>query len=307
MAWVSQPVSTYVIYYATGSWTGSSWNWTGGSILATQAGTNINPALVQLQNGTIYLFFAFKPTVSAHGNYQLYYMKNSAGIWSRTYTAVPLSTQTTLNDTLPAASVAKNGTLWLVWTRDNSTVAGTSNVMRQLWYKTLTGNVWSTEQPLTSANDANWNYQPSVVAGKDGIIRVVYSRGISANDVFNIYGLNYSSTGWGQPIALTTQTNTTDSNPSIMQDRNGTYWVFWNRNINNGGNNTALELYERYSTKNGGGSVNWSPETDLTTTSGCSTICTDTMEPSAIQSTVDKNIWVFYSTNLNSIWQIYAL
>jgi hypothetical protein len=313
MAWVGMVATNFDIYFATGSYNSTAgWTWTGGAIVASQAGTNIDPALVQLQNGTIYLFFAFKPLISLHGNYQLYFLKNNAGAWSRTYTSVPLSNPMSLssawNDTSPTATVGKDGTLWLVWSRDNSTAAGTSAVMRQLWYKTLSGNVWSTEQPFTSANDVNWNYEPSVVAGKDGIIRVVYSRGVSANDVFDIYSMNYSkTTGWGQPIQLTTQTTTDDVYPSIMQDRNGTLWVFYADNVNNGGNNTAFQLYDIYSTKGGGGIANWSAPTDLTLTSGCSTICSDTWQASAVQSTADDHIWVFYAANPTETYQIWAL
>jgi hypothetical protein len=303
MAWVAQPQLAYVIYYASGSWNGTGWTWSPGIAVASQAGVNTNPALVQLQNGTIVVFFAYKATGSQQ--YQLYSVKSNLGSWSRQYSPVPLVTPTSLNDTQPSATVSKDGTLLLVWTRDNSTLAGTSAVMRQLWYKTMKSNVWSTEQPLTSANDVNWNFQPSVNAGKDGNIRVAYSRGQSANDVFQIYYLTYSQNAWGSPVQLTTQTTTNDANPSIMQDRNGTFWVFWARDVNAGGNNTYYQIMDRSSTNNG---ASWTGEMNLTTTTpDCSNLCVDSMQPAAVQSTTDKNIWVFYSTNPSSTFEIWAL
>jgi hypothetical protein len=301
MAWTARISNAYNIFYAIGAWnvTARAWNWTAGAGIATQPGANQNPSLVQLLNGTFYVFFTYKSTSSK--NHQLYFISSNGGTWSR-YSPVPLANPTTLNDTLAAATVGRDGRLWLAWTRDNSTLTGI-HVMRQLWYKTLAGTIWSTEQPLTLPTDTKWNFEPSVVAGKDGIIRIAYARGQSPN--FQIYYLTYNGTVWTSPLQLTTQTTTDDDNPSIMQDRSGTFWVFWARNVP-AGTSSAYVLYGISSTTNG---ASWTSETALTGVT-CGVVCVDSEYPAAVQSTVDKNIWVFYATNPPSLlnnFNIYAL
>jgi hypothetical protein len=298
MAWTARISTAYDIFYGTGAWNGTAWNWNAGAGIATQPGANQNPSIVQLLNGTLYVFFTYKSTTSNH--HQLYFISSNGGTWSR-YIPVPLANPTTLNDTLASAAVARDGTLWLAWTRDNSTLTA-SHVMRQLWYKTLKGTVWSTEQSLTLASDVNWNFEPSVVAGKDGIIRIAYARGVSSTGNFQIYYLTYNGTVWTTPFQLTTQTTTDDDNPSIMQDRNGTFWIFWARNVPSG-TSSAYVIYDISSTTNG---ASWTSETALTGIT-CGVVCVDSEYPGAVQSTADKNIWVFYATNPVSNFNIYAL
>jgi len=290
MAWTNRAPSNYVIMYATGAWnaTSSSWNWNPSSAIASKAGTNQNPALVQLTNSTIDVFFTYKGTNSQ--NYQLYFVSQNGGLFSKQYSPVPLVNPTTLNDTLSSSTVGPDGTLWLVWTRDNTTRAGNAHVMRQLWYKTLKGSVWSTEQPLTLTSDVNWNLQPSVMVGRDGIVRVAFSRGFSTN--FQIDYMTYNGSTWSPPVQLTTQTTLQDATPSLMQDRNGTLWVFWSRNVPVG-TSSSWVIYDRSSPDNG---ASWTSETGLTPTP-CPTVCVDSQNPSAVQATADKNIWVFYSYN----------
>lgn len=296
MAWTARPSNNYDIFYATGAWNGTAWNWNSGAGVAVQTGMNQNPTLVQLQNGTLYIFFSYKSATASHR--QLYFIEANGGTWSK-YAPLPLASPTSLNDTLPSATVSRDGTLWLVWTRDNSTATGV-HVMRQLWYKTLKGTVWSTEQPLTLSSDVNWNFEPSVVAGKDGIVRVAFSRG--QNPVFQIYYVTYNGVSWSSPVQLTSQTTTDDDNPSIMQDRNGTFWVFWARNLP-AGTSSGYALFDRSSTDNG---ASWTIETALTGVT-CGTVCVDSEYPSAVQASMDKNIWVFYASNPITNFNIYAL
>jgi hypothetical protein len=300
MAWGGHPSSGFAILYAAGVWnaTSSSWNWNTGSAVANKPGTNQNPTLVQLSNSTMDIFFSYKSPTSQ--NFQLYFVSQSGGLFSKQYFPVPLANPTPLNDTLPSATVGPDGTLWLAWTRDNTTRAGNAHVMRQLWYKTFKGDVWSTEQPLTSANDANWNLKPSVMVGRDGIVRVAFSKGISTN--FQLEYMTYNGSVWSSPIPLTTQTTLVDTDPSIMQDRNGTLWVFWDRNVPVGTSSSHV-IYDKFSMDNG---ATWGSETGLTPTT-CTTYCVDSEYPSAVQATMDKNIWVFYFYNPVMNFNIYGL
>lgn len=306
MAWVGTQGSSFQIQYADRLLNGT---WNLGNIVAGQPGTNKYPALAQLNNGTLYLFFTYKAPTSKHS--QLDYVVNNVGTFSTHYHQVPLINSTMFtgcalngcNDTQPAATVGRDGTLYLVWSRDNTTRVPTGGVMRQLWLKTLKAGVWSTEQPITLALDAYQNYQPSVTVGKDGIVRVAYSRGQSSTSIFQIYYTAYLGGTW-TPTPLTTQTSAPDGSPSIMQDRNGTFWVFWNRNLNEGSAGFAQVIYDRSSIDNG---ATWSAESALTAVSCNISGCTQSENPTAVQSINDKYVWVFYASDPVSTLDIYAL
>ena len=311
MAWVGVQGSSFQIQYADRLLNGT---WNLGNIVAGKSGTNKYPSLAQLNypsNQTLFLFFTYKNATSKHS--QLYYVATdiAGASFLPKYHRVPLINSTVFtgcalngcNDTQPAATVGRDGTLYLVWSRDNTTRSGTGGVMRQLWYKTLKAGVWSTEQPLTLATDPYQNYQPSIMVGKDGVIRVAYSRGQSSTSIFQIYYATYNAGTWS-PTPLTTQTSAPDGSPSIMQDRNGTLWVFWNRNLNEGSAGFAQVIYDRSSIDNG---ATWSAESALTAVSCNISGCTQSENPTAVQSTYDKYVWVFYASDPVSTLDIYAL
>lgn len=269
------------IYYSTRLTNGT---WTGASALTSLGGQNQFPSITQAGNGTVFVFWSYKAVTSSH--YQIYYRYMKGSTWSQ-YTPLPLTTPTGLNDTQPSTSLGRDGTLWLVWTRDNSTAVGTSPVMRQLWYKTLNSTAWSPERSITSPSDTNWNYQPSILAGKDGLVRVAYARGQQSLNNFQINYIYGTGSGWSVPNRIVTSNSTAhDANPSLIQDRNGTLWVFWTRDMT-----TNFAIRAESSVDNG---ASWIGETAIT--AACST-CADSQQPAAVQSSTDKNVWVFYSTN----------
>ena len=145
---------------------------------------------------------------------------------------------------------------------------------------------WSrSEQSITSPSDPNWNYQPSIAIGTDNNPRIAFSRG--QNQIFQINYIQRSGIGWTSPRQIVTSNSTAyDVFPSLIQDRNGTLWVFWARNTS-----TNFEIRSEYSWDNG---TTWRGETQLT--AAC-TGCADSNYPAAVQSSTDKNIWVVYSTN----------
>jgi len=263
--------------------------WTGNSTITNPGGRNLSPSLVQLANGTIFLFWSYKPTTSM--NSQIYYRYLKGSVWS-SYNKLPLHTPvcspTCWNDTQPSATVGRDGTLWLVWTRDNSTVAGTTPVYRQLWYETLNSTGWSkNEQNITFISDINWNFEPSVRVGKDGVPRVAFSRGQSLLANFQINYIYRSGSSWTLPRPIVASNSTSDDeNPTLVQDRNGTLWVFWSRNMN-----SNFVIKSEYSWDNG---TSWRGETMMT--AACSG-CADSRYPAAVQWSFDKNLYVFYSTN----------
>jgi hypothetical protein len=269
------------IYYSSRLPNGT---WSGNSSITNLSGRNTSPSLVQAANGTVFLFWGFKPTLAK--NFQIYYRYLKGSVWS-SYNKLPLQTATTLNDTQPSAAVGRDGMLWLFWVRDNFTVTA-NTVMRQLWYETLNSTAWSVkEQSVTSTSDNNWNFEPSLLVGKDGVLRLAFSRGQSTLANFQVNYIYRSGSGWTAPRPIVASNSTADDEyPSLIQDRNGTLWVFWMRNVN-----TNFVIRSEYSWDNG---TTWRGESLLT--ASCSG-CADSRYPAAVQSSTDKNLWVFYSTN----------
>lgn len=246
----------------------------------TTTGWNSAPSLVQLANGTILVFWAYKSGTS----YIVVSSLTNGVSWS---TPVQV-TSTTLNDTQPSAAVSRDGTIWLVWTRVNSTCTSCPAI-KQLFYKTWKSSTWSPEVKLTT--DANQNYGSSVLVTKDGIIRVTWSKG-AAGSIYQLFGKTLNGTIWS-PDTQIVSSSSTDERPSVIQDRNGTLWLFWGRLIVVSQLIQYYELVGKYSYDLG---KTWSQEIVLTNTPN--TI--DSEMPSAIQSNTGvKPLWVFYASDLN--------
>jgi len=248
----------------------------------TTSGNNASPSLVQLVNGTILVFWVMKPARS----YEVFYKRLIGNAWS---TPVQVTT-TTLNDTLNAAAVNnRDGSLWLVWTRVDSSCACAAS--KQLYYKTLKNGVWSSDVQLT--NDNNQNYGASVLISKDGIVRVVWSKGAAGSN-YQLFHEAYNSTSgsWSTSYQVVSSSST-DEHPSLIQDRNGTLWLFWSRLIVVSLLIQYYVLFGKYSYDLG---KTWSGEIQLTNTSNT----VDSQMPSAVQSTYGvRPLWIFYSSNLN--------
>jgi hypothetical protein len=248
----------------------------------TTSGKNASPSLVQLVNGTILVFWVMKPARS----YEVFYKRLIGNAWS---TPVQVTT-TTLNDTLNAAAVNnRDGSLWLVWTRVNSTCACAAS--KQLFYKTLKNGVWSSDVQLT--NDGNQNYGANVLISKDGIVKIAWSKGAAGSNYQLFYeSYNGTSNSWSSASQIVSSTST-DEHPSLIQDRNGTLWLFWSRLIVVSLLIQYYVLFGKYSYDLG---KTWSGEIQLTNTANT----VDSQMPSAVQSTYGvKPLWVFYSSNLN--------
>lgn len=258
----------------------------------TTGGLNAGAAIAQLSNGTIVLFYS---TITGSSYLVYYQMYNSPGGWSNP-TRI---TNTPLNDTNVSAATGRDGTLWLVWTRTNSTCTGScTDVSKQLYYKTLNAGVWSAETRLSTDNTQQ-SLGSSVTVGKDNIVRVVYSKGLGSLQNYQVYYKTSNGTVWSAETRIVTST-TSEEHPAIMQDRNGTMWLFWQKKIYF----TSLQYYYvlmgQFS--NNGGTT-WLGQTQLTNTP---TSVTSIM-PFGVQSSFNKSIWIFYTTDPNNNNDIYAL
>jgi hypothetical protein len=257
----------------------------------TSSSINVTPSIVQLPNGTIFLFWAYKPAAS----YLIYYERFNPNSWS---SPVQVSS-TALNDTLPSAAVGQDGTLWLAWTRTNTTcVSPCTDQAKQLYYKTLRSGVWSSETKL-STDSSKQNWAPSVMVGKDSIVRVTWSKGLGSLENYQIYYKTYNGTAWSTERQIVTSANA-DEHPSIMQDRNGTIWSFWGRKIYISSLSFYYALFGMFSYND---ASTWSTPVQLTNTA----TNVDSLTPNAVQSTYNKSIWLFYTTDANKSDDIYAL
>ena len=258
----------------------------------TSSGWNSGPSLVQLANGTILAFWSIKS-----GNSYLVYSSLTNG---RSWSSPTQITYTTLNDTQATATLAPNGTIWLVWTRVNATNTSVPAI-KQLFYKTWKNGIWSPETPLTF--DSNQNFYPNVMVGKDGIVRVLWSKGAAGNP-YQIYSKTYNGISW-TPDKQNVTSSSTDEHASMIQDRNGTLWLFWGRLIVVSQLVQYYILYGKYSYDMG---RTWSSEIQLTPTPG--TTIFDSYQPDAVQTSFGaKSIWVLYSSNYNVVggYDVYSL
>src|SRR5467141_1966770 len=244
----------------------------------TSSGWNSAPDLVQLYNGTILAFWVIKSGTS----FLVYSGTTNGGSWSSPVQV----TSTTLNDTQPSAAVAPDGSIWLVWTRINTT-CGSCTAIKQVYYKTWRSGVWSPEIQLTT--DSNQNYGSTVAVGKDGIVRVTWSKG-AAGSTYQLFTKTYNGVVWSAETQIVSSTST-DERPSMIQDRNGTLWLFWGRLVVVSLLVQYYEVVGKYSYDLGS---TWSSEIILTSTS----TTVDSFMPSAVQSNTGvRPLWVFYSSN----------
>ena len=188
VAWQNQNSGPYTLLYKT--LTGLAWSST--QSIPTGIPQNRAPSISQLMNGTMIIVFSSNQT----GYWNLYYLTFNKGSWSN---SVRL-TSGPFNELSTGTAVASSSTLWLVWERD------VSNTLRQIYYKTFSGNVWSGDNQLTF--DPTLNVTPSVTTVKGGSIWVSWAKFSALTSQFFIYYQIFNGT-WSDPLALTTaKTNT---------------------------------------------------------------------------------------------------
>ncbi len=257
----------------------------------TSSNFNASPSLAQLQNGTVLLFWSSTPFITPY-HFSIYYercctfnLQLGAYQWS---TPVHLTTSL-LNDTSPSATVGSDGSLRLFFERSSVTSSNS-----QIYYKTLLNGVWSADNQLTF-DTSNLNRMPSGSVGKDGVIRLVFSKGPISTATYHIYYSSYNGTAWTVPSQIVpTSSGNSDEHASLMQDRNGTIWLFWGRLLGVGGSNPYYVLENQFST-NDAKPGTWSAVTQI----GSEASGIDDKQPSVVQanSPSDKSMHVFISSD----------
>jgi hypothetical protein len=278
VAWQSNRAGFYQIYYQ--SFNGISWT-TPATISA--GGSNSAPSLAQLSNGTVVLVWS----AGTNGNDDhLYYSRYSNGAWN---SIVQLSSGVTFTDELPKAVV--NGTrLWVFFERDTST-GPTTAPLRQVYYKTLVGNVWSLDSALTT--DSAANQQPDVAVLRNGNIWVTWARNTVVGGNSTIYYRTFNGTRWSGDNPLASPGLL--FSPNLIQDRNGTVWLYWSQNVHLNATVTQDTIFYISSTDVGN---TWSPIANLTLWGSVDNPINN-LSPFAVQGR-DTSQYVFFATDVVS-------
>ncbi len=300
VAWDGQFNITNEIFgmnYNTGVWS-PQFNLTSGPLNQV----NTYPALGQLANGTIILVWSSSPTGNTYNlNYKLY----NNGVWSKpvqlTAPCAPGGCSLGDGDFSARIVLGKDSSLWVFWSRQVTVPVPTcvnplSPVCRQVFYKILSNGSWSGEVQLTS--DLTWNRHPGAAVMMNGNVWVSYQKWISKSSNYNIFMRTFNGTVWSSEVQMTS-VNTWDQHPNLVQDRNGTIWMLWMRNISLG---TTFQdkLFYQFSPDGG---LTWSAATQLTF-GGTSLQPIDDEGPVPVQGmtrnldgTPDHAMWIFYDSN----------
>ncbi len=248
--------------------------WLAEERLTNSTSTDLNPALAQLGNTTMLLVWASNRS----GDFSLYSKRFNAGVWS----GEDRLTSGPGKDSTPSLLQSRNGTLWVFWTRQ---IVSGKTVVWDIYYKTYTNGVWSSDIPLLTSTASEM--QPTAFESDDGTIWVSYTSDKNRNQ--DIFYKTFKGS-WSPETPLTLSTDD-DRQPWIMQDFNGTLWVFWARCVKSG-SACQDDIFYRTSSNLG---VSWSGEVQFTFDPTGVEIFDS--EPSALHYR-DKRIYLFWTTNI---------
>jgi len=245
--------------------------WSSDIQLTTNSSTDVEPAIMQAQDGAIWVVWSSNRT----GRGDLYYKTYSGAAWSNDK---PLILDPSY-DGNPDIMQLQNGTIWVVWYSDRDD----TEIYRAA--SSDNGQTW-TQQRLTYNIDES-DIDPAVMQTASGVIWLVWAK------EYDIYYKTHSGgTSWSIERSVTTDPGH-DVRPSVMQAKDGKVWVAWDTDRNS--------LYEDiYYNVNTGGTT-WLGDTQLTTDPS------DDIDPSIMQVS-DGTIWVtWWSTRLNSLDLYYKI
>lgn len=187
-------------------------------------------------------------------------------------------------DVLPLhPSVASDplGRIWLEW---NEAPIGTT-LNPNIYFKTWNGTIWSNKQQVTS--NAGINNDGSLAALSNNTMIIVWSSNRTGHP--QLFYTFYADTAQNPyPTALPTQltsNSASDTNPSVVQDRNGRIWVTWSRQSSTA---SLSSIYYKY--YNG---TSWSMDSIIPSTYATTL---QVRSPSIAQAK-DGRLWVVFASN----------
>jgi len=230
--WTTNRVGNYEIFYTTTSDNGASWSTE--TPATTDPRSDVSPAVAQASDGKIWLVWSRK---AATGNQDIYYKTYNGTSWSDD---VQLTTHTNLDET-PAVMQAKDGKIWVFWSRSMP------DALTQIWYKSFDGSSWSSETQLTTEEKDNMD--PAAFVEQDGTIWVMWQSkeqtGQATWDLFYKISLDNGTT-WSLPIQFTTHKED-DLWPSATQAPDKSFWIVWTSNRPDSNGNDNVDLYLKFS------------------------------------------------------------
>ena len=306
LAYANKTVGSAVdpdIFFKT--WNGATWD-NPHRVTNDPGDDDITPFVTPLSNGSMMILWSSNRTgCNGCNRYQLFYKLYSATTIKPTTLSIRL-TNSALNDSQPSAVQDRNGRIWVSWTRENQTTTKTGAIIfySGIYYKYFNGTSWSTDFGLPQASNVviggrhQKEFGPSMIQTKDGRVWIGWASNETADGTFDLFykttdGTLYtlpaagiSNSSWSLRVNLCcSDTNADDDHPALVQARNGTIIVFWERCV---GSNCLDDIFFRTSSDNG---VTWTAATAVPAASTTA----DERFPAAAQM-ADQKVWVFWQT-----------
>ena len=289
------------IFFKT--WNGITWS-NPQRVINDPVDDDETPYVASLSNGS--MIVAWSSNRTGNNVYQLFYrLYSGATTRISPTTSVLRLTNGTLNDTQPSVTQDRNGRIWVTWARQNqtTTASGVAIFYSSIYYKYFNGSAWSPDFPLPQASNIiiagkhQIETTPSIIQMKDGRIWIAWA----SNETYGTPNLYYKTTdgtlytlpAWGiaagswasrAPLCCN-EANADNDHPAILQARNGTIMVFWEKCA---GANCLNNIYLQTSLDNG---ITWTPQAAVPAASTSA----DERFPVAAQMS-DKKIWLFWQT-----------
>jgi len=278
VVWQRESSGNWDIFYKT--YDGSSWS--ADTRLTTDPAHDTAPSIFQSPSGTIWVVWAS----DRNGNYDIFYKTSSNGGLS--WSSDTSITNDSSDDVTPELIEASNGTLLVVWARK------AANGYYDIFYKTSSsgGASWSSDIRLTT--DPSQDKLPSIRQMWDGRIWVAWGSNRAGNN--EIYYKIYDGVEWSADTRLTYSVDLLDSDPSIVQARDGSIWVVWSSREAKEPPIPDDDLFYEVSVDNG---VTWSGSVQLTFDSSW-----DELWPSIAQMG-NGSLWVTYTSDKDDNYDIY--
>jgi len=202
------------LYYMTSSDGGATWS--SATQLTTDPDFDLNPSIVQLSDGTIFVAWqSDRIWVQGKPQDDIYYKTSSDS--GATWSGDTRLTTDLGDDFDPSVTQTADGKIWIAF------VSGRLDPFH-IYYTTSSdgGANWSTETQLTTYAGDNW--APSITQTSDGKIWIMFHSPRAGN--WDIYYETTSDGGahWTPDTRLTDHPNY-DVVPSITQTADGTIWV----------------------------------------------------------------------------------
>jgi hypothetical protein len=171
-----------------------------------------NPSITQTVDGKIWVVWSSVRT----GDPEIYYKFFDGSSWSN---ETQLTTDQNHDDEDPAIMQARNGVVWVVWSKTLKSAGKTGDI----YYKTFDGSFWSADTQLTT--DTYDDLNPTIMQSVNDRIWVTWNSNRKANNN-NIFYKIFDGASWTDDTQLTNAMEH-DKTPSITQITNGSIWIVW--------------------------------------------------------------------------------